>query len=368
MVQLLLIRDQARALRVAMMLAVMGLVLLPVWASPKEKMVKGPTDLWELSLEGGRKLSWERNFQSEQDVKPNRGFWTKVVDVIAGAPDYRFLVRPYSVATDSRGRIIVTDPGAEGVHIFDFVERKYKFIQRADKSKNPMKTPQCVAVDAQDNIYVTDSEEGMIFVFEPSGKFVRAIGSLKGGEGYFKRPTGIAVDSAAGRIYVTDTLRDQVFVLDMQGTILQTIGKEGQGDGEFNYPTEVRLDGQNLLVVDAMNFRIEAFDRAGKFEYAFGKPGDHAGAMFRAKAVSVDSEGDIYLVDSLWSMVQVFNRQGQLLYYFGEQGVHAGQFQSPTGLFIDKQDRVFVVDSFNHRIQQFQYSGLKTNLAVGGGQ
>ena len=69
-----------------------------------------------------------------------------------------------------------------------------------------MTTPQCVAVDAQDNIYVTDSEAGKIFVFEPSGKYLRAIGSLKGGEGYFKRPTGIAVDSTEQRIYVTDTL------------------------------------------------------------------------------------------------------------------------------------------------------------------
>ena len=89
----------------------------------------------------------------------------------------------------------------------------------------PMRAPQCVAVDAQDNIYVTDSESGDIFVFEPGGKYLRTIGSLKGGEGYFKRPTGIAVDSAAQRIYVTDTLRDQVFILDMQGNVLQTIGK-----------------------------------------------------------------------------------------------------------------------------------------------
>jgi DNA-binding beta-propeller fold protein YncE len=129
------------------------------------------------------------------------------------------------------------------VHIFDFAQHKYKFIQRNAKSKDSMRTPQCVAVDAQDNIYVTDSEAGEIFVFEPNGKYLRAIGSLKGGEGYFKRPTGIAVDSAAQRIYVTDTLRDEVFVLDMQGTILQTIGKTGDGEGEFNLPTELRLDG-----------------------------------------------------------------------------------------------------------------------------
>ena len=251
------------------------------WASPKAKPARA--ELWEMSLDGGRKLTWERNLKSESEVKPNRGFWNKVVDVIAGAPDYRFLVRPYSIATDSRGRVIVTDPGASGVHIFDFAQKKYKFIERKEKTKDAMTTPQCVAVDAQDNIYVTDSDTGKIFVFEPSGKYVRAIGSLKGGEGYFKRPTGIAVDSAAQRIYVTDTLRDQIFVLDMQGNILQTIGKSGEGNGEFNLPTELRLNGPDLLVVDAMNFRVQVFDRSGKFQYAIGKIGDSDGRVIPAE-------------------------------------------------------------------------------------
>ncbi len=80
----------------------------------------------------------------------------------------------------------------------------------------------------------------------PSGKFKHVLGSLKGGEGYFKRPTGIAVDSAAQRIYVTDTLRDKIFVLDMQGQVMQTIGKHGTGNGEFYYPTELRLDDKQV--------------------------------------------------------------------------------------------------------------------------
>jgi len=313
-----------------------------------------------MSLDGGRKLTWERSFNSEFEVKPNRGFWNKLVDVVAGAPDFRYLVRPYSVIADSRGRIIVSDPGASGVHIFDFAQKKYKFIERREKTKDAMTTPQCVAVDAQDNIYVTDSEAGKIFVFEPGGKYVRAIGSLKGGEGYFKRPTGIAVDSGAGRIYVTDTLRDQIFVLDMQGGILQTIGKTGNGEGEFNVPTELRLSGQDLLVVDSMNFRVQAFSRDGKFQYAIGKIGDSTGALFRPKAVGVDSEGDVYVVDAQWGVVQVFNRQGQLLYYFGAKGTHAGEFQLPSGLFISHDDKVLVVDSFNRRIQVFHYTAMKS--------
>ncbi len=164
----------------------------------------------DLLLDGGRKLTFERSFSLEREVKPKRSFWTRVVDVIAGEPDFHFLVNPYSITTDSHGRVIVTDPGANGIHIFDFTEKKYKFLSRKDTGRDPMLTPQCVAVDAQDNIYVTDSLSGKIFVFDPKGKYRRAIGSLKGGEGFFKRPTGIAVDSVAQRIYITDTLRNKI--------------------------------------------------------------------------------------------------------------------------------------------------------------
>src|SRR5579863_1191395 len=342
------------------------LLLLPItaWtARPKAKLDEpGPP---ELELEGGRKLIYERGFSSEREVRPKRGFWHRVVDVIAGEPDFKNLVRPYSVATDSHGRIIVTDPGAGGVHIFDFAEQKYKFIERREKDKDAMLGPQCVAVDAQDNIYVTDSETGKIFVFNSEGKYERAIGSLKGGEGYFKRPTGIAVDSAAQRIYVTDTLRDQIFMMDMQGSILQTIGKRGDGDLEFNFPTELRLNGQDLIVVDAMNFRVQVLGRDGTFRYALGKLGDSSGDIFRPKGIGVDSEGDLYIVDGLWGVVQVFNRDGQLLYYFGQRGTGAGQFQLPTGLTIDHDDRIFIVDSYNHRIQVFHYFGSKKTTREG---
>jgi DNA-binding beta-propeller fold protein YncE len=341
-----------------LILAGIALLALPVRGAGRSPNRTTQPEAWQMSLDGGRTLTWERSFRSETEVRPNRGFWNKVVDVVAGAPDYHYLVRPYSVVSDSRGRIIVTDPGAAGVHIFDFANRKYKFIT-LDGRRGSMRTPQCIAVDADDNIYVTDSDAGVIFVFEPSGKFLRAIGSLKGGEGYFKRPTGIAVDSAAQRIYVTDTLRDKVFILDMQGTILQTFGDTGSADGQFNLPTELRLAGPDLMVVDAMNFRVQVFDRTGKFEYAVGRAGDNPGTTFRPKAVGVDSEGDLYIVDALWGLVQVFNRQGQLLYYFGAPGVHAGEFQLPAGLFIDRNDQVYVVDSFNRRIQVFQYAGLK---------
>ena len=358
MVQILLnrIRTYWRCHTSLAALALLAPALVPsLSAAPHAHRDTPPRDLWLMSLDGGRSLSWERSFTNEHEVKPNRSLWNKVVDFIAGAPDFHSLVRPYSVVTDSRGRIIITDPGADGVHIFDFVQQKYKFLQHDGDERHAMQSPQCVAVDAQDNIYVTDSEAGVVFVFAPSGKFLRVIGRLRGGEGYFERPTGIAVDSAAQRIYVSDTMRNKIVVLDMNGAVLTTIGRRGGAQGEFNYPTELRLQGDDLIVVDSMNFRVQVFDRGGAFRYAVGQLGDSLGAMFRPKGVAVDSEGDLYVVDGTWGLVQVFNSQGQLLYYFGTEGTHPGQFQLPAGMFIDREDRVYVVDSFNRRVQVFQY-------------
>jgi len=182
---------------------VLMVILLPLlcWAEPASNKAKDRTvTVPVLLLDGGRKLVFEGSFSSERDIQPKRGFFKKVLEVVVGAPDGHRMVRPFAVVSDSRGRIIVTDPGASGVHIFDIKEQKYKFISRRDKTKEAMSTPQCVAVDAEDKIYVTDSEVGKIFVFEPDGKFSRVIGSLRHGEGYFKHPTGIVVDSAAQRI------------------------------------------------------------------------------------------------------------------------------------------------------------------------
>ncbi len=337
-----------------------GLCLFPgVAVAGSKGKSPGPVTVPELELEGGRKLRYEGSISSEKEVRSPHRFWGRLFDAVAGEPDFHFLITPYSVVTDSQGRVIVTDPGASGVHIFDFAQHKYKFISR-DKDVDGLSSPQCVAVDAADNIYVTDSYEGKIFVFDANGKFRRVIGSIKG-EGYFKRATGIAVDSEAQRIYVTDTLRNQIWVLDMQGSVLQKIGAHGTSEGQFNFPTELRLDGQALLVVDAMNFRVQALDRSGKFQYAIGEISGGLGSMFRPKGIALDSEGHIYVVEGLSGMVQVFDRQGRLLYYFGQKGTGFGEFQLPAGLFIDRNDRVFVVDSYNRRIQVFQYFALGKN-------
>ncbi len=360
MVQLILTRTCARRLHnAAWALLIVVLLLQPALFASRKKpqtAVPAPPDLL---LEGGRKLSFERVLSSERDIRGKAGFWKKLVDVVAGEPEYKRMVRPYGIAVDSRGRVIVTDPGASGIHIFDAAQHKYKFLERREKSKDSMVAPQCIAIDANDNIYVTDSQVGKVFVFEPSGKYKGVLGSLKGGEGYFKRPTGIAIDRETRQIYVTDTLRDKVFILDANGQVLNNFGQHGEENGQFNLPTELLIKNGILAVVDAMNFRVQTFDRKGTFQSAIGNIGDSDDTLFRPKGIGLDSENHTYLVEGLSGSVRVFDREGQLLYFFGRRGAGLGQFQLPAGLFIDQNDRVYVVDSYNRRVQVFQYHAIK---------
>lgn len=357
MVQCLLIGTRAVRMRYAVSMALVA-ILLAVPASGAKKQKTGAAAPWpELLLEGGRKLTYERTIANERDIRGKKGFWTKLSEIVVGEPDYKQLVRPFGIAMDSRGRMIVTDPGIAGVHIFDIKQNKYKFIERQENGRDSMIEPQCVAVDAKDNIYVTDSKAGKIFVFEPSGKFKSVFGSIKG-EGFFKRPTGISIDPDTQNVYVTDTLRNKIFILNLKGEVLKSFGEAGIDNGQFNYPTEIHAKNGVVAVVDSMNFRVQLFDRDGKHQGTIGVAGDPNRGIYRPKGLAIDSEDHVYLVEGEWGLVQVFDRNGNLLYNFGN-GTGFGQFLLPAGLFIDGNDRLYLVDSYNRRVQIFQYHALK---------
>ena len=108
MVQRVLIRTWgARSL-----LLLTGALLLSLAPAFALKRSKTPAENpWpELLLDGGRKLIYQQSIKSERDVGGKQGFWSKLVNIVAGPPEFREMMRPYGIAVDSRGRVIVTDP------------------------------------------------------------------------------------------------------------------------------------------------------------------------------------------------------------------------------------------------------------------
>jgi DNA-binding beta-propeller fold protein YncE len=301
-------------------------------------------------------VQYLRTVPSVREFTKPRGFFPKLLNWVAGAAeDKPEILRPYATALDSIGRLLVADPGQKGVHIYDFEKRKYQFL-KGPRGKS-LESPLDVACDTNDDIYVSDSVRGQVYVFDLRGRFLRAIGGA-GPSAQLRRPTGMVLDSAARRLYLTDTLRHQVLVLGLDGSLIRAIGRRGSAPGEFNFPTALTLSAGKLYVVDAMNFRIQSFTPDGRFLKSFGRLGNQTGTLNRPKGIAADTDGNLYVADALFEIVQVFDPEGRLLYYFGSTGVKPGQFQLPAGISITNRNIIYVADSLNRRVQVFRYTRL----------
>jgi len=278
----------------------------------------------------------------------------KVVNVVAGRGD-AFLqelstnIRAARIVVDSRRRIIVTEPATRTVHIFDFLNRKYTKIDGAIDDR--LHFPYGVAVNANDNIHVTDLRRGTIAVFNSDGKFERDIGDYKG-EQAFEQPNSIAIDSDSGKIYVADSKRHFLLVFDHEGKKIGSIGKRGGGTGpaQFNLPTDLALHDGELFVLDKKNQRIQVFDLNGKFkrEVKTETLGTDA-----PRGMAIDSHGRIYVLLNA-GMIQVLRPDGEPLFQFGHYGTGAAEFKDAAGISIDLSDRLYVSDTGNQRVQIFQ--------------
>jgi hypothetical protein len=93
-----------------------------------------------------------------------------------------------------------------------------------------------------------------------------SIGNEENENYLFYRVGDIQVD-IEGNIYVLDTGNHRLQVFDKSGKYLRTIGKRGQGPGEFNTPTSLQLDDEtgNIFVKDNMLRKIIIFEKKGKY-------------------------------------------------------------------------------------------------------
>ncbi len=82
----------------------------------------------------------------------------------------------------------------------------------------------------------------------------------------FYRARDIQVDTE-GNIYVLDSGNYRLQVFDKDGKYLRTIGKRGQGPGEFNSPRGLQLDDEtgNIFVADYSSMTIIIFEKEGKY-------------------------------------------------------------------------------------------------------
>ncbi len=303
--------------------------------------------------------------------------------VFAGAGDQPGqLNHPRGVTFGPDGNLYVADSQNARISIYDpdgkFL-RQFGTVSTTDPN-NPvpppggsLREPWGVAVGQDGTIYVADTWNHRIQVFDNNGTFLRMWGEFEqlpaGQEGKvngFWGPRDIAVDSQ-NNVYVADTGNKRIRVYSAQGNLLRTIGQGGAAMGQLNEPVGLAINSRTgeLFVADTWNRRIDVFDLSGTYRRSWNVLAWSTTTETGSRPyMALDKTGTrLFVTDPDAGRVLVFDTNGTAMLTFGTLGTDAasfsaGQFGTLGGIVIDKADRLFLADAQSSRLLRFSVESL----------
>ena len=275
------------------------------------------------------------------------------------------------------------------------------------------KGPSGLALDTGSNLlFVADTDNDRIQIIDVNGNcddnddeyladdicFVDEFGDEGNGEGEFRSPSAIALDTGRDLLYIADSGNDRIQIIDVDGNcgsdelandvcFVDEFGTSGNGEGEFDNPLGLVLDSgsQYLYIADTNNNRIQIIDVDGNcddnddeylandicFVDEFGGSGNGEGEFDLPSGLALHNNDDLlFVADSDNNQIQVINIDGNcsgaveladdicFVDEFGEVGDDDGEFKSPSGLAIDSSnDLLYIADTDNERIQIIDVDG-----------
>ena len=326
--------------------------------------------------------------------------YIKTIGIVNNAPVGRGFANPIDIAKRPDGRIFVLNRGAPvftriGVVSMDD-EYLYEFSSHGD-GEGQLRLAAGIALSNDgSSVFVTDEYNHRISIFNSdSGDFVKAWGTFGSEPGDFNGPSGIAVD-ADDNLYITDQNNHRVQKLTPDGAHILSWGEHGNGNGEMNMPWGICVapDG-DIFIADWRNDRIQQFTADGEFIACYGESGDGDGQFSRPADVVVDADGNIYIADWGNERVQALAADGSHIItlrgeatlskwardflaanpdevetrkisdltpslppHFNTPHLISSQtepyFWGPASVNIDAENRLFVTESSRHRIQIYQ--------------
>ena len=232
---------------------------------------------------------------------------TREADLIKNKVQASFK-RIIGLAMDDDDRLFVSDPALRHVLVFDKTHKATEVITEG------MVEPGCLAIDTQNRLlYVSDISLDQVLVYDAdSFKLIRKIGTTGRNHelttpGDFSKPTGLAVDKD-GNLYVADTMNDRIEIFDADGQFISTFGKNGDGPGFFARPKGVAIDSDgHIWVADGMQDRVQVFTHDGtQLCIAFGGHGLLPGQFKGLVGIAIDKNNRVFTSEIFPGRVQQF--------------------------------------------------------------
>ena len=280
------------------------------------------------------------------------------------------LAGPTGVAVDNLGNIYVADPIAKVVVKFDSAGKELKKFTRPKQALFGAKAPFAptkIAVDSRGEMYLvgTGTTEGLI-VLSNKGDFLGYFGGNKanqtilqkmqgifgagfGMKGALKNvaaaPSNVYIDSA-GIVYTTTNTKDNgadFQKLNLAGQSMLTNNNGGTGGVAITTDTD-----NNIFELRADN-TVAEFDASGDWLFAFGGTsdnGDQIGLFKNAIALSVSTDGVLYVADGETNLIHVLTPTSfATAIHAGVALINDGKYQQAKTYFkeISKKNDNFVL-------------------------
>lgn len=212
------------------------------------------------------------------------------------------------LAIDDDDRLFVSDGKMRRVMVFN---AKHEVENQITEG---LVDPVGLAIDVANRfLYVVDTQQDQVIVYDADTlKLLRRIGT--GGKnhflttpGDFGAPQGVALDKD-GNVYVTDTLNNRVEIFDADGNYMSLFGKPGDGPGTFSRPKGIAVDGDgHIWVADEMQDRLQVFNREGRLLTYIGMGHGELPGQFKALVgVAVDKQNRVFTTEQYPGRLQMF--------------------------------------------------------------
>ncbi len=199
-------------------------------------------------------------------------------------------------------------------------------LEEKDSSRSPGKMSlTCLKGDGKGLYYAIDDQNAKVLVFDKDWRVIRSWDGAK--KERFQRPTDLAIDASGKKIYVVDSLNNLVSVFNRKGKYQFSFGAN-KGPGGLLRPFGVTTDRKGFVYVsDRGNHRIVKYDETGQFVAAWGKRGSGMGEFWSPAGLVMSKSNRLFVIDYGNHRAQIFRPDGTWLVTFG-----AGRAYTPDSL------------------------------------
>lgn len=255
---------------------------------------------------------------------------------------------PQNIAIDAEGNIYVTQSASNNIIVYT----------RAGIKKGTISIPSPISIDISGSSLYVGSKDGFVGVYDLNGNLIKKVWTA---DPNYHRPVSIA--TAGDLIYISDYLGGVIDVVDGSGNLVRQIDVE--------HPMGIAINGGLLYAIDRVltldpssgeymeGAEIKVFDLNGNLLKRFGSYGVGEGMFIRPFDIEVDpvdniygvdDSGRIYVSDSNASGIQVFDPDGNFL---GAVYDSANPISVPKGIALSPDGRLFIVSMQQSAVKIF---------------